>query len=213
MRLKFGVQVEKGRGVGLYPLSIVLCASWFLEISRLLKKKEAGHLRRGERKETMLVKLLGSGSAVGVEVEALSGNLPAETTIVIGKSVVIGKGRVEAGREMIMIETNLGRGDGPDEYICTVQNDHKSRVVALSFLGRDAFEHFIFARWQGCTMTLNGPWKYGPLILVFAMLCATQRKQCFRIQLYETPTSQLKRRDILQICFSLSKPRHGKRLP
>ncbi|KAH0689811.1 hypothetical protein KY289_017169 [Solanum tuberosum] len=148
MRLKFGVQVEKGRGVDLYPLSI-----------------EAGHLRRGERKETMLVKLLGSGSAVGVEVEALSGNLPAETAIVIGKSVVIGKGRVEAGREMIMIETNLGRGDGPDEYICTVQNDHKSRVVALSFLGRDAFEHFIFAGWQGCTMTLNGPWKYGPLIL------------------------------------------------
>lgn len=105
------------------------------------------------------MKLLGSVSAVGAEVEALCGNLPAETAIVIGKSVVRGKGRVEAGREMIMIETNLGRGDGPDEYICTVQNYHKYRVVALSFLGRDAFEHFIFAGWQDCTMTLNGPWK------------------------------------------------------
>lgn len=102
----------------------------------------------------MLVKLQGSGSAVGAEVEALSGNHPAETAIVIEKSVVIGEGRVEAGREMIMIETNLGKGDGPDEYICTVQNDHKYRVVALSFLGTGASEHFIFDGWQGCTMIL-----------------------------------------------------------
>lgn len=65
--------------------------------------------------------VLGSVSAVAAEVEALRGNLPAETVMVIGKSVVRGKGRVGAGREMIMIEINLGRGGGPDKYICTVQ--------------------------------------------------------------------------------------------
>ncbi|KAF3612271.1 hypothetical protein FXO38_36937 [Capsicum annuum] len=96
----------------------------------------------------ILVKLLGSVSAAGAEVEALSGNLPAETGIVIGKSIVRGKVRVEAGRGMIMIETDLGREDGPDEYVCAVQNYLISRVFALPFPGRDAFEHFIFSGWQ-----------------------------------------------------------------
>lgn len=99
-------------------------------------KQQVGHLWSGERKETILEKLQGSANGAAAEVEALSGNLPAETVIVIGKSAVRGKGRVEAGREMIMIERNPGREDGPDECICAC--GHKFRgAVAFSFLSRN----------------------------------------------------------------------------